>query len=439
MSSSNALSAETLTIHPVEKTIPTRRISSLRLNSIWVLLGSLADFLGQGLLFVLLSRWTNPTTVGYFAYALAFTSPVFMLSGLQLRQIYLTDVHARYRLADVSLVRLICIAIALLWCGLLTTSIQNEQILWSVLGCLWFKVVDSIAELWLMRFQQQGQFGISAQQQIFRAAGIIGLGSFAVWQLGTAGAVWLGAGTGSLLATVLFQLSRRAAVASDESPKAPGLLSSLIAIRPSWNLLAARGLVVRGLPLGLVMMLLSLLTTIPRLFIENQLGAAALGLFSAAGYVTSGGMMLVSATCQPAVAELARYYARGETANYWRLIQKLVGLGGGLGILLVMGAWLAGDEILGLLFGNAFSDQRDVLVWQLAAAGVAFVTAGLGTAVTAAQRFASQVLVMVLTIVVCAMACWWLVPLYGLPGAAAGSLVAWSFCCAGYACILPRR
>ncbi|MDX1968699.1 MAG: hypothetical protein SFV23_16100 [Planctomycetaceae bacterium] len=437
------MSAPTATDCPSEvgprlHTIGTRWKS----DSLWVLAGSIADFLGQGGLFVVLSRLTSPEVVGHFAGALALSSPVFMLSSLQLRSLLLSDVAREYRLGDAAFVRSLTVVIAsAISLALAWILGATPALFMALLGIVCFKSSDALAELSVAQFQREGLFKWATYQQLARAAAILVTGTVAAWQFRSASCVALAAATGSLLAAslILYQVRRPGTPrrTSEAGLRPPEL--TLESLRPRYSPKVLKKLILGGLPLGVVMMLFSLLSSVPRLYLEKTHGSTELGLFAVCGFVSAGAMMVVNAACQPATQRLALLYASGRIREYFRLLGRLMILAGLMGGVLVVGAALFGELVLAKLFGPNYAGQSVVLLWQLASTAVAFVTACLGTAATSAHRFAPQTIVMSIAVATCAIACACLVPIFGAEGAAASSFIASCVCCLGYYWILPAR
>jgi len=179
-----------------------------------------------------------------------------------------------------------------------------------------------------------------------------------------------------------------------------------------------------ALPMGLVMLLISLNTNIPRYFIEHYHGEWNLGIYAAISYLMVAGSMVVSALGQSASPRLAKYYASGEVNKFRDLLLKLVGIGillGAVGVIIVA---VAGKPILLLLYGPEYAKQVVVFVWLMVAAGINYIASFLGYGMTAARYFRVQTPLFAFIACTLAIACLWLVPRYGLMGAALALIIA---------------
>src|SRR6202007_1386748 len=90
---------------------------------------------------------------------------------------------------------------------------------------------------------------------------------------------------------------------------------------------AIRELTWLSLPLGLVVLLSCLNSSIPNFFIKHALGERGLGIFAAIGFVVSVGNMAVVSLGQSAYTRLARAYSAGNLTGFSSLLGKLLAFG----------------------------------------------------------------------------------------------------------------
>jgi O-antigen/teichoic acid export membrane protein len=209
-------------------------------------------------------------------------------------------------------------------------------------------------------------------------------------------------------------------------------------ILPRWNPPGLLRLAWLALPLGLVMLLISLNANIPRYFIEHHLGMGELGIFAAMAYLLVAGNTVVGALGQSASPRLASHYAEGNLDAFGGLLFKLMGMGallGGAGILVAIAG---GRELLTLLYTPEFAARSDVFVWLMVVGAVSYLASFLGYGMTAARCFRAQFPLFALVTGGSAMACFWLVPRSGLSGAAWAMLAAALVQLAGSAWVTRR-
>jgi O-antigen/teichoic acid export membrane protein len=195
-------------------------------------------------------------------------------------------------------------------------------------------------------------------------------------------------------------------------------------LRPHWSPRVLTGLAWLGLPLGVVMCLISLNSNVPRYFIESYQGVHELGIFSPLGSFLAAGYLVVSSLGQSAVPRLARHYADADRAAFRALLLKLVAVGAALGVAGLVVAAVGGQLLLTILFRPEYAEHVDVFCWLMAVGGLTYIASFLGYGMTAARYFRAQPVLFVLVCGVTAAGCWVLVPRYGLLGAAWAMLAA---------------
>jgi O-antigen/teichoic acid export membrane protein len=196
------------------------------------------------------------------------------------------------------------------------------------------------------------------------------------------------------------------------------------ALAPRFDLRVQQGLLLLSLPLGIVVLLSTLNSSVPTYFIKHALGERDLGIFAAIGFATSVGNMAVVSLGQSAFTRLARSYAAGNFGTFASLLGKLLVFGAALGACGMLLSKLAGREILTILFRPEYAERADLLPWIMAVGGVVYMAQFVGFGLTAAGYYNSQVILNVLANVSLLAGCYWLVARGGLLGAILAMLIA---------------
>ncbi len=362
-----------------------------------------------------LAKLGSPEMVGQFALGLALTAPVFMFCNLQLRAVQATDAKAEYPFGDYLSLRIFTTIIALVVIeGIIFFSHYSRQTALVIFIIGISKAIESISDLYYGFLQQHERMDRIAQSMMIKGPlSLITLGII-VWLTRSVfwGSVGLAIAWGIIL--VAYDMRSGSLIAKINGQEAE--------LNPRWNALALIKLTELALPLGFVMLLISLNTNIPRYFIEHYWGAHELGIFAAMSYVMIAGTTVISALGQSASPRLAKFYAQGDSAAFRALLIKLVGIGAALGGIGVLGALLGGREILTLLYKAEYARQDVFLIITLAT-GVSYISSFLGYAVTAARYFRIQTPQSALVVGATALGSFWLIPNNGLQGAALALLI----------------
>ncbi|KYC37084.1 polysaccharide biosynthesis protein [Scytonema hofmannii PCC 7110] len=385
-------------------------------NFSWTFAGNLVYAACQWCILVALAKLGTPEMVGQFTLGLAVTAPIVLFANLQLRAVQVTDAKNQYLFSDYLGLRLVTTALALVMIVFVTIIAGyrwETSIIILVIGLA--KALESFCDLIYGLVQQHERMDCIAISLMLRGLLSLVLLSGGVYLAGSV--MWGAVGLAVGWAVVLVFYDIRNAVL---------ILNNSIALQPRWRLKTLLQLVWLALPLGFVMMLISLNTNIPRYIIEQYLGERELGVFAAMAYLTVVGGMVVNALGESASARLAKYYADEDGAAFWQLLLKLVAIGFLLGVFGVLVAVVMGREILTLLYQSEYALQADVFVWLMVAAGIGYVGSFLGSGVTATRQFDQFPIPFLVATIMTAGFSWLLIPRYSLVGAA------WAVCASAF-------
>src|SRR5260370_13953590 len=154
-----------------------------------------------------------------------------------------------------------------------------------------------------------------------------------------------------------------------------------------FDLTVQRELLWVSLPLGIVVRLGCLNSSMPNFFIKHALGERDVGIFAAIGFVVSIGNMAVVSLGQSAFTRLARSYATGNLAAFSSLLGKLLAFGAMIGLSGMVISKFAGHEILAILFQPEYAERADLLPWIMLAGGAPYRAPISVVSVTAARSY----------------------------------------------------
>ena len=393
---------------------------SLRRNYIVMVVGNVVYAGCQWAMLMVLAKLTHPEQVGQFSLGLAITAPVILFTGLQLRGIQATDAHERFRFGDYLQLRVLCtlfalIVIALL--GFLGHYDHETRLVILVIGVA--KAIESLSDIYYGFFQQFERMSyIAVSMSIKGLASIVALG----WCVFCTRRVLVGCialGVTWLIVFLCYYL-----------PNA-GRLARILRGAQYRRLLAASGsvhllcqLAGLALPLGGVMMLISLSANIPRYYLELYRGQYAVGIFSALYYLLVAGTTVIGALGQAAAPRLAHYYADGQIAAFYLHVKKLLLIGVLLGIAGIVVAVGCGPLLLRHLFRAEYARYPFDFTLIMGAAVLMYLASFLGFALTAARVLLMQFPLMLVVTLTTLFGSWWLIPREGIRGACYTLLIA---------------
>jgi O-antigen/teichoic acid export membrane protein len=283
------------------------------------------------------------------------------------------------------------------------------------------KAFESLSDVFYGLFQQHEWMARIAKSMMIKGPlSLLALGSgVALTHQLLWGAVGLAVSWGVIL--VCYDIPGGALVLKSMRKPGGAIASNVVAkdaLRPRWKWNTLARLVWLALPLGIATLLISLTSNLPRYAMQHYWGERELGFFAAMASLMMAGNLVVSALGQSAVPRLAKHYADGDDAAFRGLLLRLVGAGALLGMLGVVLALVAGRQILTLLYRPEYANYPIALVWLMVAAAIYNVASLLGYGMTAARYFRPQMPLFAVVAGVVALGCLWLVPRYGVQGAA---------------------
>lgn len=418
----------------VQPPTPVRRVErlSLRRNFAWTLTGNVVYAACQWAMLVVLAKLGSPQKVGLFALGLAVTAPVIQLSNLQLRGIQATDAREEFQFPDYLGLRLVMTGAALAVIAAVAVSAGYGAEASAVIIAVGVaKAFESVSDVIYGLMQHHERMDRIAQSMLIK--GPLSLLALGVCVRLTGSVLWGSVGLAAAWLAVLLSYDIRSAAL---------LRGSWRAMLPQWRPERLRRLAVQAAPLGVVMMLVSLNTNIPRYFIERTRGTHDLGIFAAITYLMVAGTTIVAALGQSASPRLARHFAQRRIQAFSLLMWRLVVVGAALGGVGVIVALAAGKPLLTALYRPEYGEAAPVFVWAMAAASLTYVATFVGYGLTATRQFLVQAPLFLVVTLATLVACALLVPRQGILGATWALLVAAAVQLAGASaalCVTVRR
>lgn len=382
-----------------------RRALSGRVNFTWNLAGKVAYAGSKAFLLVLIAKLGTPEMVGQYSLAFAMTAPMFMLADLDLRSVLATDAKGQYEFGHYMGLRLLCtfaafLAVATL--AFLRGDTETGLVLMLVGLSRGFEAAGDIVYGLFQREERLDRLGISLMLKGTLSVLLTGL---LIWRFDS-----LVMGTAGLAAAFMLVLL------CYDLPAARDFTH----VRPIFNLRISFYLTRLCLPLGLVLLFVSLNKNMPQYFIEAFQGSDMLGYFAAAAYIVTTGSLAVSALGQSHNARLAKLFCSGDIRGFSRLLRGMLVLTVAMSLCMLCGAALFGKYILTLLYSPEYAAHSDVFTLIVGAGGIAYAGETAQYALTATRRFRVQPFAYGCVLLFSLAANALLVPFYGLWGAAWG-------------------
>ncbi|MDB5056401.1 MAG: hypothetical protein JWM44_4451 [Bacilli bacterium] len=381
----------------------------MTLQSLWFLLGNVMYSGSQFAIISLLTKFGTTQAVGQYALGLAITAPVFMLSNLQLRTVFVVDTSKRYTFGEYLGLRMattlvaISITIGIIFLGRYYTE---TAIVIFLMGLC--RIIEAFSDILFGIFQKNERMDHISLSKV--AKGLMSILCFSViFTLTHSLVVSLAAMLlGWLFILVFYDLRT---------------VRKYIKVTIQWQWKTLLPLFKKSLPLGIVVSLMSLNATLPQYFIAHDLGEHALGIFASIAYLMVASNVFISAFGEASTPRLVALYNSENYQGFRTLLGRLILIGIGLSGIGCLAVWVAGKGLLTLIYNKELASYIHLFLWMTFLSAFTFITLFLWYGMTVAQRFKIQIPLFVTVTAVNTGVCWVLIPKWGLMGAVFGILI----------------
>lgn len=339
-----------------------------RSSVLWTLSGKISFLGSQFLLIMFLSKFSSMAVLGSYSLGLAISAPIFLFCNLQLRVMLATETNVIEKFYTYFSLRLLLALLAFPIVLLTALGMQlNDEILAIVVLCALNKFFDSISDIYYGVMQGSNRMDLIAKSQILR--GITSVIAFCITYTLTEN-VYLALLTIAImwLLVLIFFDYRNVLLLGITVSNNRLAISKLTQIfgkkktsdESTHNSLLT--LLIKGMPLGIVVMIGSLVANSPSYVIESKISIEAVGIFASLIYLMQSTSTFMSALWEPAIPKLANFRDSNNYKAFTNLILKLSGIGFLIGIMGTFIIYWKGELILTLLFNEQFAENVDVLL-----------------------------------------------------------------------------
>lgn len=404
---------------PPVQPVPSPKSASLKKSFSWTFLGNLVYAGCQWGVLLVLAKLGTSSLVGRYALANGIATPIALLLGMGLRSAQATDVRGEFDFSEYLGFRLVTTAVGLI-VTLAVGAIGGGGVDLSLLAVLAVsRGLEAVSDVFYGLFQLHERLDLAAKVMLVKgplSLAIVALALALTHNLVLSCAL---SAVVLLIAPLAVELPAAAAVARRSSRRAgKECRRALGVLRPSFELPRFKKLLILALPIGLMWGLRAFWINIPRYFIAYHQGDSAVGIFTAVVAPLVAGTMIINAIAQTVSPRLARSYAAGDARTFNRLLLRITSLAALIGAVGLLCSICLGRTVLGILYRKEYADHVDVFVWAMLAYAIQYTSIFLGSAMGAMRKFLIQVPVHVAGTASVAIACYLLVPRFGMRGGA---------------------
>jgi O-antigen/teichoic acid export membrane protein len=405
------------------------RARSLRSNMSWTFMAYAAYGAGQWALLILIAKLGSAEMLGTYSLGVAIVTPVMMLSSLNLRPVLVTDVRNQFSFNDYLGVRGLTTLIAIL---VVAGIVAFSRTGWLAAATTMIVAIglagETISDICYGPLQKDERMDLMAISICYRSVlSLVALGAVLFFTKSILFAV-LGLSAARLFVMATYDLPRHMRKPGESIPRVR--LANLSLSSPYAHIIWT------ALPLGIVLMLSSLNSNIPKYFISAHNGVRELGIFTAIASVVTIGGTVVNSLGQAAMPQLAKKFSAGELRSFTHLLLKLFSSISLLGLMGIAFAIVLGREFLRYAFGPEYAQHSHLLIAMMLAGAISYMTMILGYCHTAAKFFRPQVPLLVAGTLAVLIASRFLIRSHGVIGAVLSIGISWIVVLAGELIIL---
>lgn len=354
--------------------------------------GNLTYLGAQFVAFVALAQWASIAEVGRFSWALALTSPIFILADMRTSQIQLSTLQHQIPYRTFWRQRLVAQMVASPVAVILGVVFSPDRdTLAMVIGLVALKFLEGFINVSIAEHMRVEETGRVAAIQVTRGIFYASAFSVAVYVSGSAvAAVWC-----TVAALVIPTAYGHCSLPRSTRVSVAAWNSVVSLTRESWTI-------------GLGFFVGSVTVNGPRFLIEAYHGVESLGVFAAVFYVIVLANTVVDSVTQGLMPRFSSHWRSGEIRRALVGAFRICTLVGVIGLLALVVSAVAGGPLLALLYGPEYADGRPVLVALFTYATFQYVSSALRSVLIAGGVRSGVFWVSLLTLsVAMVFAVWW--------------------------------
>lgn len=365
----------------------------------WLISGNFAFAFSQWIILILFSHMAGQEYLGQYSLALAIVSPIFAISNLQLRPLYILDRNGKknYEYSDFYYLRIFLGILGLIFCLIL--GLFTENILFPIIfivSCL--KLFEVYSDIVYAYYNAHNQTKLIGKSLLIKGilsvlAVLVGLYFFNFY---ISLLLYL------LIYAIIWQFVDYYYILETQEIKKA---------RKKINLTIVK----LALPMGLSLGILTLQTNLPRLFVGYYVGIEIAGVFTVLSYFTVVGSILINSICQYFSPKLVVSWNRNY-GEFQKTVTVMIGISILLGVVAIFISYFFGRFTLGLIYGKSYQIYVHELNLVMISGMVIYICTSLGYILTSIGFLKNQFFLFLFTLLCNIMLLYYLVPSYGMIG-----------------------
>lgn len=362
----------------------------------WLVGGNFVFAFSQWVILIFFARMTNQENLGQYALALAIVTPVFAISNLQLRPLYILDVNSeqKYTYTHFYYLRLICSFIALACCLVLGLFFNVSILVLLLVGLL--KFFESYSDIIYAYYNAHDQTQLISKSLFLK-------GTLSV--LAVAVGLYLFDFYTALILFLMVYLVVWLCIDNLYIQKTQEIKKMSLDL----------GMMKSAIPMGISLGIVTLQSNIPRLFLDQYASIEAVGIFTVLSYFIIVGSIFINSICQYLSPRLTHAWNHNR-AYFKKLLSMALLIAGGLGLIAIFLSYFMGEFVLNLVYGAEYVAYTDAFVLTMVAGFILYLATVLGYTLTAIGFIKQQVYLFSIVLIFSVLVSYLCIPEYGIIG-----------------------
>lgn len=363
----------------------------------WSLFGNIIYALSQWGVVTIIAKYGTSRDLGIYSIGLAVTAPIVLFFNFQLRTILATDSKNEYEFKQYYGGRIIHLTISFLI--ILPVSFiygENKETIIAIILMGLVKYFESLSDIFMGLFQKKGRIDLIGKSQLFR--GIFTVVIFGLSFVLTRSVIL--SVCGLLITMIVRFISYDMKKAQEYADIIPSFDSWLRLIRIA-------------LPLGIVSLINSLNTNIPRYLLDRLSSPSDLGIYSALSYVLVAANMLITPISLLAAPKLADAYNNNRVKQFVKLNIILILFSTLVFIPIILILIIQGENVLKILYSDEYATYNYEFIIINCSMLFSFYTTFFNLSIVTARFFQIQPIINFIVTIISFLTSYFFINLYG--------------------------
>lgn len=375
----------------------------------WLLSGNILFAFSQWLMLIMFSHFSNPLQLGYYAYALSITAPIFIFSNLQLRPLFVADFNSenKFNFSDYLSLRILTVIFAVL-ASLLFIDWSNKLAFSIIFIVILIKAIESLSDMLYAYYNANNKTKFISRSLTFKSILVVCCSLVILYLSGSV--LYSLVGTFLAYVFVFLFLDLKKNVKHFKNIKL-------------FNI-AFKDMIKVGMPLGIAVMLVSLQVNIPRYFLEKYEGVELVGVFTILSYFVVIGGIVINSICQYLSPNFSKFYRDMEINKLKKIILSALSISLCLGFFGLFISLMVSDFILNIIYGSHYMKYSYLLPYIMISGIFTYLSVVNGYLLTSLKILKLQMPIFLILVFLTTIYSYFLIPLYGLNGAVFTTILA---------------